>query len=194
MNDAEAAKAEVEEEKVEEKVEKKAAEAETAAEAPTEAPEDAAPGKELELGDVLPQVTLKNQEEKEVDVKSLITSDKGVIFFLVPKANTPGCTKQACGFRDSYPSYTDLGYEVYCLSGDSPAAQAKWKTSQKLPYPLLSDPSHTLIKALGASAAGKTKRSHFVFEKGSGKLILKTLGVKPDDSPKQVLAFLESHK
>ncbi|KZO90784.1 AhpC-TSA-domain-containing protein [Calocera viscosa TUFC12733] len=173
--------------------EKAAAEAEVVAEAPKEAPKE--PAGELELGDLLPELTLKNQAEEDVAVKSLAGADKGLILFLVPKANTPGCTKQACGFRDSYPSYTGLGYEVYCVSGDLPAAQAKWKSGQKLPYPLLSDPSHALIKALGASSPGnKTKRSHFIFEKGSGKLVLKSLGVKPEESPKQVLAFLESHK
>jgi len=197
--DAEAAEepgAEAAEEKAEVKEDGKAAEAEAAAEAPKEAaPETDGAGKELELGDVLPALTLKNQQDEEVDVKGLIAADKGVVFFLVPKANTPGCTKQACGFRDAYPTFTGLGYEVYCVSGDPAAAQAKWKTAQSLPYPLLSDPKHALIKLLGASAAGhKTKRSHFVFEKGSGKLILKSLGVKPDDSPKQVATFLEGHK
>ncbi|KZT55642.1 AhpC-TSA-domain-containing protein [Calocera cornea HHB12733] len=217
---AAAAAAAKEEEPVEDGV---AAEAEAAAEAPKEAPKEApAPTSdaELELGDTLPALVLKNQKEEDVAVESLITADKGLVFFLVPKANTSGCTRQACGFRDAYPSYTGLGYEVYCLSGDAPSAQAKWQTAvrplppapippptnpappvpspgtqQKLPYPLLSDPSHKLIKLLGASSPGnKTKRSHFVFEKGSGKLILKTLAVKPDESPKQVLAFLEGRK
>jgi len=114
--------------------------------------------------------------------------------FLVPKANTPGCTTQACLFRDSYSDFTAQGYAVYCLSADSSSAQAKWQTSKSLPYPLLSDTKHELIKALGAFVPPKsTKRSHFVFEKGSGKLILKKLGVKPVDSASQVLDFIKKH-
>ena len=82
---------------------------------------------------------------------STLTEEKGVVFFLVPKADTrgccifcvienvfltltgflnelAGCTNQACGFRDIYPDFTGSGYEVYCLSADSPAAQTKWQT------------------------------------------------------------------
>lgn len=75
-----------------------------------------------------------------------LAAEKGVIFFLVPKADTrkcacwaenehalrdthaAGCTTQACGFRDIYPDFTALGFDVYCLSADRPSAQAKWQT------------------------------------------------------------------
>ncbi|KAG6852919.1 hypothetical protein C0991_008149 [Blastosporella zonata] len=133
----------------------------------------------IDIGDVLPSVTLKNEKDEDVDIAGL-AAENGVVFFLVPKADTPGCTNQACGFRDIYPDFSSLNYDVYCLSADSPAAQTKWQTKKELPYPLISDPKRVLITALGAGEGGKTKRSHFIFEKG-GKLLEKKIPVKPAD-------------
>ncbi|KAG6848496.1 hypothetical protein H0H93_016527 [Arthromyces matolae] len=144
----------------------------------------------IDIGDVLPSVTLKNEKGEDLDVATLAV-EKGVVFFLVPKADTPGCTTQACGFRDIYPDFTSLDYSVYCLSADSPAAQDKWQTKKELPYPLISDPKRVLITALGAGEGGKTKRSHFIFEKG-GKLLDKKIPVKPADSPKLALEFIKT--
>jgi len=86
---------------------------------------------------------LKNEKDEGIDVSTL-TAEKGLVLFLVPRADTrefvslyslgsllripAGCTTQACGFRDVYPDFTSLDYEVYCLSADSPAAQTKWQT------------------------------------------------------------------
>lgn len=99
----------------------------------------------IDLGDNLPSVTLKNEKGEDVDVSTL-TAEKGLILFLVPKADTrkyqsllrltlshfyvsiAGCTNQACGFRDIYPDFTSSGFEVYCLSADSPTAQSKWQS------------------------------------------------------------------
>ncbi|KAJ6574420.1 thioredoxin-like protein [Mycena capillaripes] len=144
----------------------------------------------IDIGDSLPTLTLKNEKDEDVDVSTL-TEDKGLVLFLVPKADTPGCTNQACGFRDIYPDFTGLDYNVYCLSADTPAAQSKWQTKKELPYPLLSDRKRVLITALGAGEGGKTKRSHFIFAKG-GKLIDKKIPVKAGDSPKIALDFIKS--
>ncbi|PPQ80134.1 hypothetical protein CVT25_001433 [Psilocybe cyanescens] len=138
--------------------------------------------KQLEIGDSLPELTLQNEKGEDVKVAEL-GAEKGVILFLVPKADTPGCTTQACGFRDSYPDFTSLNYDVYCLSADTPTAQSKWQTK--------ANPKRLLITALGAGAGGKTKRSHFIFAKG-GKLVEKKLPVTPADSPKLALAFIKS--
>lgn len=97
----------------------------------------------IDIGDSLPSYTLKNEKGEDIDVSTL-TAEKGLVLFLVPKADTrrflphvsstcliallAGCTTQACGFRDVYPDFTSLNYEVYCLSNDSPAAQTKWQT------------------------------------------------------------------
>ncbi|KAI0343835.1 AhpC-TSA-domain-containing protein [Trametopsis cervina] len=166
-----------------------------AKEAPEAEEEEAKPDetteelKSIDIGDSLPSLTLKNEKDEDLDV-STITAEKGVVLFLVPKADTPGCTTQACGFRDIYPDFTGSGFDVYCLSADSPTAQAKWQTKKELPYPLISDPKRKLIKALGAASGSKTLRSHFIFEKG-GKLVDKKNPVKPADSPKSALEFIK---
>ncbi|KZT70592.1 AhpC-TSA-domain-containing protein [Daedalea quercina L-15889] len=171
---------------------KKSKAEEAAAEAPDteESNEKAAQLASIDVGDTLPSFTLQNEKGEDVDVATL-SAEKGVIFFLVPKADTPGCTTQACGFRDTYPDFTAQNFAVYCLSADSPNAQSKWQTKKELPYPLLSDPQRVLITALGAGEGGKTKRSHFIFEKG-GKLVEKKIPVKPADSPKLALEYVKS--
>ncbi|QRV78408.1 AhpC/TSA domain-containing protein [Ceratobasidium sp. AG-Ba] len=165
-------------------------EAEAAAEAPAEA--SSSSSKELQVGDVLPSLTLPNQSGTDVDIGAL-AKEQGVILFLVPKANTPGCTTQACGFRDIYQDFTGLDYAVYSLSADSTKVLTSWQNKQTLPYPLLSDPKRTLISLLGAASGNSTKRSHFIFEKGTGKLLDKQIGVKPADSPKAALEFVKKH-
>ncbi|KAI0916155.1 hypothetical protein AcV5_003169 [Taiwanofungus camphoratus] len=159
--------------------------AETSSE-PVESPKLAS----IDVGDSLPSLIIKNEKGEDIDVATLAL-EKGVILFLVPKADTPGCTNQACGFRDIYPDFTSYNFDVYCLSADSPTAQTKWQTKKNLPYALLSDPKRVLISALGAGEGGKTKRSHFIFEKG-GKLVDKRIPVKPVDSPKLALDFVKT--
>ncbi|KAG1724711.1 thioredoxin-like protein [Suillus paluster] len=143
----------------------------------------------IDIGDILPSMTLKNEKGEDIDTGS-IAAEKGVVLFLVPKADTPGCTTQACGFRDIWQEFTSLDYDVYGVSADSSTAQGKWQTKKQLPYPLISDPKRSLIGALGAADGNRTKRSHFVFEKG-GKLLDKKMPVKPVDSPRLALEFIK---
>jgi len=146
----------------------------------------------IDIGDSLPAYILKNEQGEDVDVAK-ITETNGVILFSIPKADTPGCTTQACGFRDIYPDFTEHNFTVYCLSNDKPEAQKKWKLKKEFPYPLLSDPDRVLIAALGAkdASSGRTKRAHFVFAKG-GKLVEKKLPVSAGDSPTLALEFVKS--
>ncbi|KAG8883925.1 hypothetical protein FRB97_005599 [Tulasnella sp. 331] len=147
---------------------------------------------ELQIGDGLPEWTFQNEKGEDIEIAKL-AGEKGLVLFLVPKADTPGCTTQACGFRDSYEDFEKYGYAIYGLSADTPVAQAKWQTKKNLQYSLISDPKRKLIHALGAKTGSSTKRSHLVFEKGSGKLIEKKIGVKPADSPKHALEFIKKH-
>ncbi|KAG1787310.1 thioredoxin-like protein [Suillus variegatus] len=143
----------------------------------------------IDIGDILPSITLKNEQGEDIDTGS-IAAEKGVVLFLVPKADTPGCTTQACGFRDIWQEFASLDYDIYGVSADSSAAQSKWQTKKQLPFPLISDPKRSLIGVLGAGDGNKTKRSHFVFEKG-GKLLDKRMPVKPVDSPRLALEFIK---
>ncbi|KAI5992704.1 thioredoxin-like protein [Pisolithus albus] len=156
------------------------------------APPAAAAKTTVDIGDALPSLVVKNEKGEDVETSTLVV-EKGVVLFLVPRADTPGCTQQACGFRDIWQEFTTLDYDVYCLSADTPTAQSKWQTKKQLPYQLLSDPKRVLIGALGAGEGNKTKRSHFVFEKG-GKLIDKKMPVKPVESPRLALEAIKRAK
>ncbi|KAK2750631.1 hypothetical protein FQN57_002702 [Myotisia sp. PD_48] len=113
--------------------------------------------------------------------KALVDESKsGVIVFTYPKASTPGCTTQACLFRDSYTNLSATGFSVFGLSGDSPTANEKFKTKQKLPYSLLCDPSFQLISAFGLKKKPKgTIRGVFAVNK-EGKVLLRSPGSPKD--------------
>ncbi|WVQ62282.1 uncharacterized protein L199_000421 [Kwoniella botswanensis] len=163
------------------------------AEAPASAKADTGSKGALKLGDKPPKITLKDNEGNDVDVSQL-AGEKGVVVFLYPKADTPGCTTQACGYRDNYDQIKEFGYDIYGLSKDKSEAQQKWINKKELTYKLLCDPESKFIKRLGAFVQpNNTKRSHFIFEKGTGKLVDIALGVKPADDPTNVLKFLEKH-
>ncbi|KZZ96953.1 NADH-ubiquinone oxidoreductase 21.3 kDa subunit [Ascosphaera apis ARSEF 7405] len=118
--------------------------------------------------------TVKKNDGSETTLQKLVEeSNKGVVIFTYPKASTPGCTTQACLFRDSYKELTEAGFAVYGLSADSPNANTNFQTKQKLPYPLLCDPEQTLIGALGLKKSPKgTVRGVFMADKNGQVLLL----------------------
>ncbi|TPX69472.1 peroxiredoxin [Spizellomyces sp. 'palustris'] len=125
----------------------------------------------------------------EVDIGSEIDST-GTVFFVYPRANTPGCTKQAIGFRDHYQEIKEKGYKVFGISGDSVSALQKWKNKLELPYQLLSDPSLAFISHLGChKPPKKIVRSHIVVDKG-GRVRQVCVGVSPVESFEKVLKVL----
>lgn len=150
--------------------------------------------KRLEVGESLPEgLILKNENDEDVSIADIV-KEKGAVFFVYPKANTPGCTTQACDYRDQYADFGPLGYDVYGLSGDSPKAQLSWKQSKNLPYHLLCDPGQILLSLLGAVKSAKSnQRSHYVVEKG-GKIIDAKYTVSPKDSTRLALEFIKSTK
>jgi len=116
---------------------------------------------------------IETHDGNKTTLKALVDASKsGVVLFTYPKASTPGCTTQACLFRDSYEPLTAGGLAIYGLSTDSPKANTTFKEKQKLPYPLLCDPSATLIEAIGLKKSPKgTTRGVFVVDK-SGKVLI----------------------
>ena len=114
---------------------------------------------------------------------------KRTLIFFFPKADTPGCTTQACGFRDAWPRINEAGGVVLGMSGDTPAELAKWKVKQSLPYTLLSDEDHKVLEKFGVwgekSMYGKTymgvTRSHFVFD-ANGQMVESHVKISPADS------------
>jgi thioredoxin-dependent peroxiredoxin len=124
----------------------------------------------LEPGDAAPDFTLPDADGKDVTLSSL--RGQRVIIYFCPAAMTPGCTKQACDFRDSKTDLSDAGYTVLGISPDSPAKLVKFRERDGLTFPLLSDPGLAVLKAYGAYGEkmlyGKTSvgviRSTFVID------------------------------
>ncbi|KAH7325854.1 thioredoxin-like protein [Stachybotrys elegans] len=120
---------------------------------------------------------IETNDGKKTTLKALVEESKaGVVIFTYPRASTPGCTNQACMFRDSYEPLTAGGLAIYGLSTDSPKANTNFKEKQKLPYPLLCDPSATLLAAIGLRKTAKSAlRGVFAVDK-DGKVLLATPG------------------
>jgi len=164
------------------KAEKKPAAAKKASPAPATSASD----HKKESGSV-PEVTLTNEDEEKVVLKDVLDKS-GIVLFSYPKANTGGCTTQACGYRDIYADIQKEGFEVYGISTDSPKSLKSWKTSKNFQYHLLSDKETALLSKIGWTQ-GK-KRCHWVIEKG-GKILESALGVKPADDPTNALSFIQ---
>ena len=105
---------------------------------------------QLAAGDRAPEFALPDQNGRTVTLDNLRSStDKGVIVYFYPKACTPGCTKEACDFRDSLAELKAAGYTVVGISPDPASAQAKFSNRHDLPFPLLSDTDHAVMEAWG---------------------------------------------
>jgi peroxiredoxin Q/BCP len=102
----------------------------------------------LAPGDPAPDFTLADADGGQVSLSAL--RGQRVIIYFYPAAMTPGCTKQACDFRDSRQSLSDAGLAVLGISPDSPAKLARFRDRDGLTFPLLSDPDKTVHKAYGA--------------------------------------------
>ncbi|GAA2984664.1 peroxiredoxin Q/BCP [Microbacterium terrae] len=103
---------------------------------------------QLEIGSPAPDFTLTDQDEQEVSLASL--RGGRVVLFFYPAAMTPGCTTEACDFRDSIAPLQAAGYTVLGISRDDAATQRKFRERDALPYDLLSDPDHAVHEAYGA--------------------------------------------
>jgi thioredoxin-dependent peroxiredoxin len=102
----------------------------------------------LSPGDTAPLFTLPSDQDGEISLADY--RGKRVIVYFYPAALTPGCTKQACDFRDSLDSLAAAGFVVLGISPDSPAKLAKFREKEGLTFPLLSDASHEVMEAYGA--------------------------------------------
>ncbi|KAJ8905147.1 hypothetical protein NDN08_001657 [Rhodosorus marinus] len=147
----------------------------------------------LSVGSAFPAVKLEDQDGKEVDLNKVAESH-GFVLFVYPRASTPGCTKQACGFRDNHQEIVDAGYQVFGISSDKPKSQMTFKTKQNLPYSLLADPTMSALKALGVAKMPKSAiRSHFIVGKGGVIEDIK-IQISPADSVAEATAFVTEKK
>jgi thioredoxin-dependent peroxiredoxin len=137
----------------------------------------------LAAGDKAPAFTLTDADGNKVSLADY--KGRRVIVYFYPAASTPGCTKEACDFRDNLRDLNDAGLDVVGISPDPPAKLAKFRDAEKLTFPLLSDPDRRVLTAWGAYGAkqlyGKTVqgviRSSFVVDE-KGKIEVAQYNVK----------------
>ena len=119
------------------------------------------------------------------------------MIYFYPKDDTPGCTTQACGFRDNYPVIEEKNAVVLGVSPDSAKSHTKFKTKFNLPFTLLVDEDHAIAEAYGVwvekSMYGKKylgiERSHFVIDE-EGRIVEAKVKIKPEESVASALAAL----
>ncbi|KFC58857.1 alkyl hydroperoxide reductase [Flavobacterium gilvum] len=103
---------------------------------------------ELKVGDKIPHFKAKDTSGNDFDSLAII-GQKPLVIYFYPKDNTPGCTVQACSFRDQYEDFKDLGAEVIGISSDSVASHQKFTQQYKLPFLLLSDSDKKIRNLFG---------------------------------------------
>ena len=150
----------------------------------------------LQAGDTAPAFTLTDQDGNTVSLSDF--AGKRVVLYTYPRAFTPGCTTEACDFRDSEARITAAGYEVLALSTDPATKLADFKQEYELPFRLLSDPGHEVQAAYGAYGEkknyGKTVigsiRSTFLIDE-EGKIFEALYNVRAKGHVDRVLKLLE---
>ncbi|SHL51068.1 peroxiredoxin Q/BCP [Pseudonocardia thermophila] len=131
----------------------------------------------LQPGDTAPPFTLLDADENEVSLADY--RGRRVIVYFYPAASTPGCTKQACDFRDNLAELNEAGLDVIGISPDKPAKLAKFRDEQGLTFPLLSDPDRTTLEAYGAYGEKK------MYGKTVQGVIRSTFVIDPDGKIEQ---------
>lgn len=151
----------------------------------------------LKAGDKAPEFQLMNENGEIIGIKDFL--GKKVVLYFYPKDNTPGCTKEACSFRDVYDEILEEGAVVIGISKDIASAHQKFKDKFQLPFYLLSDPEHEVIEAYGAwqekkmygkVSMGIVRSTYIIDEKGIISEVFPK--VKPDNHGEEILKALKS--
>ena len=151
----------------------------------------------IEEGKAAPDFELQTDAGETVKLSDF--HGRPVVLYFYPKDDTPGCTTEACEFRDAYDVFRDRGAEVLGVSPDDVTSHVKFKTKYELPFTLLADPDHEVAEKYGVwgerSYAGKTymgiNRSTFVID-SEGNVARAMLGIKPAGHATEVLDALPS--
>ena len=150
----------------------------------------------LEVGTKAPDFTLKNQEGQEVSLSQF--AGKRVVLYFYPRDNTPGCTRQACGFAQNYGGFAQRDVVVIGISKDSVASHLKFAQKYELPFVLLSDPDLEAIQAYGVwqekklygkVSMGVVRTTYIIDPQGVIEKVMPK--VKPDTNATEILAYLD---
>ncbi len=124
------------------------------------------PSHALDVGTPAPDITAVNQDGQSVSFTDVYKKGTTLVYFY-PKADTPGCTKEACSLRDSFAGLTSRGLQILGVSEDLEAAQKKFQTKYNLPFTLIADHDGAVAKAFGVpTMMGFAKRQSFLVQDG----------------------------
>jgi thioredoxin-dependent peroxiredoxin len=141
----------------------------------------------LAVGTPAPAFTAKDTNGNTITLAAL--AGKTVIVYFYPKDDTPGCTKEACSFRDNYSAYQGKDMVVLGVSGDDQSSHQRFTEKFNLPFPLLVDTDHTLMKAFDVDGGGYAKRVTYVID-GAGQIIRVYDSIKTDTHATDILTDL----
>ncbi|HEY9645180.1 MAG TPA: peroxiredoxin [Chroococcidiopsis sp.] len=141
----------------------------------------------LSVGTTAPAFTVKDTNGNTVSLSDY--KGKTVVLYFYPKDDTPGCTKEACSFRDSYSEYQGKDIVVFGVSMDDEASHQAFTDKFSLPFPLLADVEGALTNAYDVSGGGYSKRVTFVID-GDGKISKVYDSIKTDTHAADILADL----
>jgi thioredoxin-dependent peroxiredoxin len=151
----------------------------------------------ININDKAPEFTLQDENGNDISLKSL--RGKVVVLYFYPRADTPGCTVEACEFRDTYKQMQKTGAVLLGISPDTPKAQKKFQDKFKLPFSLLADADKKVAVAFdvlkeknmyGKKVMGVVRTTFIIGPDGKIKHIFHK--VKPEGHAEEVLAFLKS--
>ncbi len=141
----------------------------------------------LSVGDQVPAVKTVDQDGKAVDLGMELAEGFALVYFY-PKADTPGCTRQACNLRDEFTAVTEAGIAVFGVSADTPEEQKAFAEKFELPFTLLADKEGRVIEAFGVptSPRGFAARQSFLIK--DGVVVWRDLRATPDTQAKDAIA------
>lgn len=140
----------------------------------------------LKVGDKAPEFCLPDQSGKDQELADY--HGQWILLYFYPKDNTPGCTKEACGIRDSWSAFKKLGVAVLGVSADSSQSHTKFSEKYTLPFTLLADTEKTVIAKYGAE--GLFKRVSYLIDP-DGNIAKVYEKVKPEEHAEEVIADLK---
>jgi len=155
----------------------------------------------MNIGDKIPAVLGKDQNVREIKASNF--AGKKLVLYTYPKANTPGCTAEACSLESHKDELKAEGYEIVGVSKDKEETQAKFADKYSLSFPLIADTGTTLLQSLGAwgekkmygkTTVGTIRTTFLVDEEGIVRAIFTGKEIKTKTHAEQLLEYIDAHK